>query len=323
MPTTVAQLFEAARLKPDGAVRWGTRLPEVGPGVYVVALSDDGDSVAAARAECPLSTAAVQQLLDARPELRLDGQRPSSAQLAARLASCWLADEVTVYIGLAGTSLAGRVGDYYKTPLGARRPHAGGWPLKTLGVLDELWVHYAACDAVDATERAMVDAFIERASESSRAAVCDPDLPLPFANLEVPGGARKKHGITGAREPRKSRPRAPAQAGPGDRSVRPTRQARRPTPPAGARTQRVTAKDIDAGQVRVPAQTKALLPPERADLGVGLRGTVMPARWDPRNGPDRARSGVLRFGRGRLNRLVVEDEVLMVSVGRRGQVELS
>ena len=105
---------------------------------------------------------------------------------------------------MAGTSLADRVGAYYKTPLGARRPHAGGWPLKTLGVLDELWVHYAVCDDVDAAEQAMVDAFIARVSPSSRAAACDPGPPLPFANLELPGGARKQHGITGAREPRKT-----------------------------------------------------------------------------------------------------------------------
>ena len=190
MPTTVAQVFDAAGLTPDGVVLWRTPLPEAAHGVYVVALSEQTDSVAAARAECPLSTAAVRQLLDARPELRLDGHRPSTAQLVTRLASCWLADEVAVYIGLAGTSLADRVGAYYKTPLGARRPHAGGWPLKTLGVLDELWVHYAVCDDVDAAEQAMVDAFIARVSPSSRAAACDPGPPLPFANLELPGGAQ-------------------------------------------------------------------------------------------------------------------------------------
>ncbi len=250
MPTTVAQVFDAAKLEPEGVVRWGSPLPEAGPGVYVVALSDETDILLAARAECPLSAIAVQQLLDARPELRLDGRRPNTAQLGARLASCWLADEVVVYIGLAGTSLAGRVGDYYTTQLGARRPHAGGWPLKTLAVLDQLLVHYAACDDVVRAERAMVDSFLERASHASRASLCDPDLPLPFANLQRPGGRRKRHGITGAREPRrKTRKSARAPSG--------AAAARRP-PPAGAteetelHTQRVTLNDIDVGQVRLP-----------------------------------------------------------------------
>src|SRR3954465_6080296 len=109
MPTTVAQVFSAAGLRAEGAVRWGTPLPEAGRGVYAVALSERTDSVAAARLECPLSPTAVQQLLDVRPALRLDGHRPSLSELSARLASCWLADEVVAYIGLAGTSLADRV----------------------------------------------------------------------------------------------------------------------------------------------------------------------------------------------------------------------
>ena len=67
-------------------------------------------------------------------------------------------------------------------------------------------------------------------------------------------------------------------------------------------TQRVTAKDIDAGQIRIPAVAKELFPPVRSDLEVRVRGTLLAAPWDPRVGPDRPRSGLLRIGgRGRLN----------------------
>lgn len=41
------------------------------------------------------------------------------------------------------TSLRGRLRGSYRTSLGAMKPHPGGWGLKTLSVLDELWVHYA------------------------------------------------------------------------------------------------------------------------------------------------------------------------------------
>lgn len=115
----------------------------------------------------------------------------------------WLGDEVVVYIGLAGTSLRRRVGDYYKTPLGARPPHAGGWPLKTLSVLDQLRVHFAPCADPDDAEHAMLEAFQNAVSAGSRAALHDPTSPLPFANLEWGPGQRKRHGITGAREPPK------------------------------------------------------------------------------------------------------------------------
>jgi len=47
----------------------------------------------------------VQELLDARPERRLDRARASAQEIAARLARFWFPDEVVVYIGCAGTSV--------------------------------------------------------------------------------------------------------------------------------------------------------------------------------------------------------------------------
>lgn len=168
-----------------GAVPWGTRVPLNNPGVYLVALSETPDLLTN-QDHCPISGTAVQELLDARPELRLDGYRPDTAELTDRLASMWLGDETVLYVGLAGTSVANRVSQYYRTPLGARRPHAGGWPLKVLANLGLLWVHYAACPDVDAAEQTMLHTFLSNVSESARNAVCDPQLPLPFANLTVP-----------------------------------------------------------------------------------------------------------------------------------------
>ncbi|MDQ6615537.1 MAG: hypothetical protein M3083_12535 [Actinomycetota bacterium] len=81
-----------------------------------------------------------------RPELTVDGVRPSVDELAGRIASCWLTDETVLYIGLAGTSVAGRLRDYYDTPLGGRRPHSGGRFLNTVLPSPPRWVHWAAPD---------------------------------------------------------------------------------------------------------------------------------------------------------------------------------
>ena len=132
MPSTVASVFGAAGLEPEGVVDWGIRASERGSGVYAVALTDRVDSLTEALPEPPLSPAAAEHLLAVRPELRVDGGRPRAAELCARIASFWLPDEVIVYIGLASRSVASRVSAYYKTPLGAKRPHAGGWFLKLL-----------------------------------------------------------------------------------------------------------------------------------------------------------------------------------------------
>lgn len=133
-----------------------------------------------------------------RPELRLDGRRPSAAQLSARLQAFWLPDEVVLYIGLAGASLRKRVGQYYGTPLGARRPHAGGWWLKALSLLDGLWVHYGATTQDAAAEKAMLEHFAGGVSGVSRAGLHDPCNRAAFANLRTGSGDNKAHGITSA-----------------------------------------------------------------------------------------------------------------------------
>jgi hypothetical protein len=203
MPSTVAAVFAAAGLEPQGVVPWGMPIPQTASGVYAVALTRQVGVSAEAALPCPLSSDRLTELLDVRPELRVDGIRPDRDALAERLAALWLVDEVIAYIGLAGTSLRSRVRAYYTTPLGARRPHAGGWPLKTLSVLGDLFVHYATCTNPGEVENKMLGAFEGAVSAASRAALHDPELAIPFANLEWAKGQRKRHGITGAREPAK------------------------------------------------------------------------------------------------------------------------
>jgi len=80
-------------------------------------------------------------------------------------------DETILYIGLAGTSLRTRVRDYYKTPLGARRPHAGGWFIKSLANVNDLLVHFAPADDPCAAENAMLGSFCSRLGDDAGGAV--------------------------------------------------------------------------------------------------------------------------------------------------------
>lgn len=202
MPATVSELLAASGLEHAGGVRWGTRPRASYVGVYLVALDASPDRCASTISEAPISKERVAELLGVRPELRLDGSRPTVATLFGRLAAYWLPDETVLYIGLAGTSLQRRVGQYYTTPLGARRPHAGGWFLKVLSNLDELTVHYAAAVDPAAAERELLQAFIDGVNGAGCYELQDPTCPYPFANLVGPTGVRKAHGITGARAPR-------------------------------------------------------------------------------------------------------------------------
>ena len=145
----------------------------------------------------PISGAAVAGWIKKVANLTLDHTPPTSKQLCARMATYWLPDEPIVYIGKA-TSLAGRVGGYYSTPLGDKRPHAGGHWIKTLSNLASLTVHYAEiCDGRDpeTVEKSMLFAFMSGVSPATKKRHPQPHLVIPFANLEIKGFGRRNHGI--------------------------------------------------------------------------------------------------------------------------------
>ena len=80
------------------------------------------------------------------------------------------------------------------------RPH----PSRT-GEMEEsrnLWVHYSPCADPTLAEQLMVNAFVSGVPTLVSSALVDPAAPLPFANLEFPGGRRKRHGISGVKERR-------------------------------------------------------------------------------------------------------------------------
>ena len=221
----MADIFAAAGASPAGVVGWGALpVPPAGlaTGIYVVSLTDRLDSTGEALANAPIFAQAVEELLAVRPELRVDGTRPTVEQLVGRLGGFWFPDEVVVYIGLAGPrkrrpaagEVAKRVGEYYNTPLGANGPHAGGWPLKTLACLRDLHVHYAYCRNVERGESACIKHFAQNASEETRNALHDSERVMPFANLEYPRGNPKAHGIRGARAPKANSGKEPVTAPP-------------------------------------------------------------------------------------------------------------
>ena len=201
MPSTVADILASAGAQRAGVVRW-RQMPEPprGPstlttGIYVVALTDALDCVDGTLAKAPVVLAPLRKLLQRRPQLTLDKvPNPTAAQLQKRLGEFWLPDETVLYIGLAdarGTlgrhgHLAHRVHEYHTTRIGAKSPHAGGWPLKTLRCLSELWVHYAYCGDVRGAEGKCLEHFAAHVSPATRAALRDPDRVMPFANLEHP-----------------------------------------------------------------------------------------------------------------------------------------
>lgn len=257
----MVSVMGAAGLEPEGVVSWGELINTDEPGIYMVSTGANPEVVGHEHRPAPIDLEKIRTLLSVRPELTVDGVRPSADALTERLSEFWLPDENILYIGLA-TDLHDRVNQYYGTPLGARRPHAGGWFLKSLEGLDNTFVHWTCTYDRVAAEGGAIGAFVGAVSQESLRHLRDPERPFPFANLEWPPGTRKRHGIKGAKAPR-VRVAGTESAARRGTTLRGTSVGRpevvsaaASTSPANgsgrsATTQRVTAADISGGRIRI------------------------------------------------------------------------
>ena len=150
----------------------------------------------ARRVNAPIELTRVGKWLEHVPELRLNGERPSSRALVARMASFWLPDQTILYIGSTEASIGGRIGAMAATVLGERRPHSAGYWLKALTSLPTTKVWWATTDAPDETEDALLDLFAEGLTDADRAALPTGALALPWATLRRPTGERRETGIS-------------------------------------------------------------------------------------------------------------------------------
>ncbi len=189
----------------DGPVPWGRPVRQSEAGVFVVEL-------AAPVASAPLDLALIGKWLERVPDLRLDGVRPTSRDLLHRLAAFWLPSQTVVFVGSAPRTTSGRIASILKTVPGDRRPASTGFWLHFLRNPGDLRVWWAATDAPEEYEDALLDAFAAGVPAADRTALPDPAIGLPWAVLRSPSGARKPTGITNPLLPDEKAPEPPPVA---------------------------------------------------------------------------------------------------------------
>ena len=111
------------------------------------------------------------------------------------------------------------------------------------------------------------------------------------------------------------------------RTSRPTRVTGGAVKAGNGRTQPVTAADKRVGQIRIPStgMTKNLFPSETTDVDLRFKGQDLSVGWNPRLGPDKERSGVIRFrgaDKDLLRDSVRDAQVLTVTRKQSGEVEI-
>jgi len=170
-------LLRANGLPVEGPITWGRPVPGSAPGVFIVELP-------APQPKVSIDPDAIREWLARAPGLRLDGKRPTVADLQSRLASFWLPSQAILFIGSSQKSVGARLAGMYKTPLGERRPQPTGYWLKTLHDLNKARIWWAPASDPELYEDTLLEAFIKAAGA------------LPYAVLVRPGGQGRDHGLT-------------------------------------------------------------------------------------------------------------------------------
>jgi transcription elongation factor GreA len=300
-PTSAAALLREIGLRPDGPVLWGRPLTTRAAGLYLVELAEP-------LPRPPIELTRVGKWIERIPDLRLDGERPTSKALVARLASLWLPASLVLYAGATAGSLGGRVLALAHHVLGDRRPHADGHWLHLLHGIERTRLWFAETDAPEEYLDALLDAFASAVGSSLPPGRPAASLVLPWANLRRPTGERQATGITGSVLPGEAVPTPP-----------PTRRVDVPPGDAeGARGDERGSGTVRRTQARVPASDQGSVRPT-ADRGAAiakarLQPTVRaPRATTPKIVPPSARSVPVPLTVDALARLEVElDELSRV-----------
>jgi transcription elongation factor GreA len=187
-------LLREVGLLADGPVVWGSpgrQVPARGAGVFVVELVSP-----AARA--PIELTRVGKWIERVATLTLDGERPTSKALAARMGDFWLPSQTVVYVGSTTSSIGARIAAMQRTALGDRRPQPAGHWLHAFEPRTGMRVWWTETDAPEEYEDALLAAFATSVPAEDVAGLPAGAVVLPWANLRRPTGERRRTGLAGS-----------------------------------------------------------------------------------------------------------------------------
>ncbi len=200
----VSDLFGKVGLTPSVPLKWGMPIKEKGNGVYVVSLSSSASENYGTLSNFQIRDEVFAEWINRSPDLNVVGA-VSKGLLEEELNKYWKPNQNILYIGESSSEnnqLSGRLNQFYQHQVGWKGPHTGGYWIKLLAELNDLYVYYSICSNPRDTEFKMLMHFIEQTTGKNFYELGELGVHLPFANLKV--DFQKKHLVANA-VPKKKR----------------------------------------------------------------------------------------------------------------------
>ncbi len=189
MPVSVDQLFREMGLNYSKPYRWNEKLDADFNGVYVISTSSDPENPNGNNPEFNISGETFALWLIEAPELSVDGKKVTDVvQVKEYLSRFWNKDENILYIGESSSEtnpLHKRVKQFYRHKVGQKGPHKGGYWIKLLSCVEDLYIYFAESSNPRETEFKMIMKYTELTSGRSLFELENLSNYFPFANLKV------------------------------------------------------------------------------------------------------------------------------------------
>lgn len=199
MPLTVYDIFRKVRLTPSVPIRWNQKIPVKKCGVYLISTSENPKKNLGTLSKPLICKKVFKHWTELTSNLNINGEKATYLKIQKEINNYWHSKENILYIGESSSmnnNLTGRVNQFYIHKVGWKGPHTGGYWIKLLKNINELYVYYSECEYPRDTEFKMLMYFIEKTKGKSFYDLEDLGKYLPFANLKV--DFQKKHNIKGS-----------------------------------------------------------------------------------------------------------------------------
>lgn len=189
MAITVDALFKEIGIKYSKPYKWNEELDANINGVYVISTSDNPTINNKNKFELSICSKAFENWLQEAPNLEIENEKVNNLnQVKNYLMKYWDENENILYIGESSSKtnpIQKRINQFYTHKVGKKGPHTGGYWIKLLSCIDDLFIYFAESSNPRETEFKMIMKYVELKSKKSLFETENLVDYFPFANSKV------------------------------------------------------------------------------------------------------------------------------------------